>query len=81
MTVPVVFAIAGAIALLLGVWGGGIKAKELEIPSAPPRARLLMTVVGFVFIGISVWLTLSNSTSSQQTPIVISVYCQFPNTY
>lgn len=65
MTVPVVFAIAGVIALLLGALGGGIKAKEIEIPPAPPRARILITVAGFIFIGISIWLSTPTSTSSQ----------------
>jgi hypothetical protein len=57
MTVPVVFAIAGVLALFLAVWGGGIKAKEIEIPVSAPHARLIVGVVGLIFIGISIWLS------------------------
>jgi hypothetical protein len=66
MTVPVVLAIAGVVALFLGVWGGGIKAKEIEIPPAPPKARLIVGIVGFIFIGISIWLSSPTSNDGQQ---------------
>jgi len=69
MTVPVVLAIAGVVALFLGVWGGGIKAKEIEIPPAPPKARVIVGVVGLVFIGISIWLSTPTSTGSQQVSL------------
>lgn len=56
MTVSVVFAIAGVIALLFGIVGGGIKAKEVEIPFLNSTARIITVVVGLVLIGITVWL-------------------------
>jgi hypothetical protein len=65
MTVPVVLAIAGVVALFLGVWGGGIKAKEIEIPPTPPKARLFVGVLGVVFIGISIWLSVLPSPGTQ----------------
>lgn len=68
MTVPVVLAIAGVVALFLGIWGGGIKAKEIEIPPAPPKARLIVGIVGFVFIGISIWLSIPNASNLQTPP-------------
>ena len=41
MDVPVVLAIAGVIALLIGFLGGGFKAKEIEIPSIPTALQVL----------------------------------------
>jgi hypothetical protein len=57
MTVPVVLAIAGVFSLLVGVLGGGIKAKEIEIPSMPTAARLLSSIGGLALIGIAIWLS------------------------
>ena len=65
MTVPVVLAIAGVAALFLGIWGGGIKAKEIEIPRAPIKARSTISIIGFVLIGISVWLSTTNTITLQ----------------
>lgn len=64
MTVPVVFAIAGVVALFLSIWGG-IKAKEIVIPPPPPKARVIVGLLGFVFIGVSIWLSIPNIDSSQ----------------
>lgn len=57
MTVPVVLAIAGVIILLVGVLGGGIKAKEIEIPTVPTIGRILMSICGLILIAISIWLS------------------------
>lgn len=65
MTVPVVLAIAGVIGLFLGIWGGGIKAKEVEVPPASPSVRLIVGIIGFVFLGTSIWLSAPSSTNSQ----------------
>jgi len=64
MTVSVVLAIAGVIALFLSIWGGGIKAKEIEIPPTPRKARTTVGFVGIIFIGISIWLSTTNTISS-----------------
>lgn len=63
MTVPVVLAIAGVIALLVGVLGGGIKAKELEIPSVSPNIRIIASVIGLILVSVAVWLSLPAGTS------------------
>jgi hypothetical protein len=77
MTVPVVLAIAGVVTLFLGVWGGGIKAKEIEIPPAAPKARLIAGIIGLIFIGISIRLSLPTSNDGQQaspaTPTTVTV--------
>lgn len=55
MTVSVVFAIAGVIALLFGIVGGGIKAKEIEVPVLSAKVRIITTIVGIILITITVW--------------------------
>jgi hypothetical protein len=69
MTVPVVFAIAGVAALFFSIWGRGLKAKEVEIPPPPRQARLIVGFVGFVFIGVSIWLSIPNGNVSKSSSI------------
>lgn len=60
MTVPVVFAISGVIALLLGILGGGIKAKEITVPSLSPTIRFFSIVIGMGLISASLWISNPN---------------------
>jgi hypothetical protein len=69
MSVPVVFAVAGIVALFLSVWGGGIKAKEVEIPQSSSMARLIVGVVGLILIGISIWLILPTPLNNVSQPL------------
>lgn len=69
MEVPVVFAIAGVVALLVSVLGGGIKIKEVEIPSMPPIARIVVGIVGLGLISASVWLSSFTPNNEQQTTV------------
>jgi hypothetical protein len=57
MTVPVVLTIAGFIAILMGILGGGVKAKEIEIPSISLLGRGIVILVGFFFLGLGLWLS------------------------
>jgi hypothetical protein len=57
MDVPVVLAIAGVVALLIGFLGGGIRARELEIPSIPTPARVIVSLGGMIFLGLAIWLS------------------------
>jgi 3-keto-disaccharide hydrolase len=66
MTVSVVFAIAGVIALLFGIVGGGIKAKEIEVPLLPIWARITTIVIGIVLIGATFWLENDNAAQIAQ---------------
>ena len=56
MTLPIVLAIAGSIALLIGLFGGGVKAKEIEIPKMRVGPRILSGIAGIALIGIAVRL-------------------------
>ena len=67
MTVSVVFAIAGVVALLFGIIGGGIKAKEIEVPLLPIRARIITVIIGLILLGATLWL--ENDKKMQVVPI------------
>jgi hypothetical protein len=56
MTVPVVLAVAGVIALLAGILGGGIKMRDLEIPSMPKTVRIPVCIIGAILVGIAILL-------------------------
>lgn len=54
MDLPAILAVIGGIALLVGILGGGVEAKEIKIPSVSKQTRNLSTVLGIVLIGISI---------------------------
>jgi len=56
MTLPSILAIAGCVALLIGLWGGGIEAKEVKVHRITIWPRVFSSLFGFVLIGIGVWL-------------------------
>lgn len=55
MNLPVVLAIAGCTALLVGLIGGGVKAKEIEVPKISMLSRVFSSGIGVALIwtGIS----------------------------
>jgi len=61
-----VIAAIGGIALLLGIFGGGIKAKEVDIPILPVPVRILSSVIGTILIGTAIWLSSRNNIISQE---------------
>lgn len=71
MTLQNVLAIAGSIALLVGLFGGGVKAKEIEVPKISISARIFSGLVGIVLIGIAIRLPnpLPQSEPPTSTPI------------
>jgi hypothetical protein len=56
MTLPSILALAGCAALLLGLLGGGLKAKEIEVPQITNRIRVISASLGVVLIGVALWL-------------------------
>jgi hypothetical protein len=56
MTLQIVLAIAGSVALLAGLFGGGIKAKEIEVPKITMWARIFSSLVGVALIGVAIRL-------------------------
>ena len=57
MTLPVVLAIAGCIALLVGLFGGGVKAKEIEVPKVSVATRIISGLFGVTLIGMATWIS------------------------
>ncbi len=74
MTVEVVLAIAGVVALLTGILGGGIKAKEVEIPSIRTSIRVASTVVGVILIALSIWKPGNVSPSNSSASIDATIF-------
>ncbi len=68
MTVSVVFAIAGVIAFLFGIIGGGIKAREVEVPFLPIVTRVVTVVVGLALIGVAMWLEINRNPAEPLVP-------------
>lgn len=66
MTLPTILAMAGCIALLAGLFGGGITVKDLVIPKIANSARISSTMFGMVLIGLAVSMTLPPASASQQ---------------
>ena len=60
MTLPIVLAIAGSVALLVGLFGGGVKAKEIEVPKISPASRIFSILMGVAMIGVATRLTFPN---------------------
>ena len=56
LNLQIVLAITGCIALLIGLFGGGVKAKEIEIPKIRVGPRILSSLVGIALIGIAIRL-------------------------
>jgi hypothetical protein len=61
MTLPIILGAAGCLALLAGLFGGGFKAKEIEVPYISSFPRILSTIVGLVLIGLAILIYPSES--------------------
>jgi hypothetical protein len=57
MNVPTVIAVVGGIALLIGIFGGGIEAERIKIPIINSRIRVFSTITGIVLIAVAVLLS------------------------
>ena len=72
MSVEAILTIIGGVALLIGIFGGGVKAKEIEIPLVHPRLRVVSALIGVVLITVAVLLSrpelLSSVPPTEQLP-------------
>jgi ricin-type beta-trefoil lectin protein len=68
MTLPIVFAIAGSIALLVGLFGGGVKAKEIEVPRISVWSRISSSLIGAALITVAIWLSFISPSQASDTP-------------
>ena len=71
ITMQIVLAITGCIALLIGLFGGGVKAKEVEIPKIRVGPRILSSLVGVALIGTAIKLPnlMQQPEQSTATPV------------
>jgi hypothetical protein len=63
MTLPIVLTVAGCVALLVGLFGGGVKAKEIVVPkiSILPRIFSIVMGIGLIWVGTQLSLIPDNS--------------------
>jgi len=60
LTVPTIMAIIGGIALLAGLFGGGLELKEIRVPPIPLSSRIISSLTGLVSIAFAIWLSFPN---------------------
>ena len=68
MTLPSILAIAGCVALVISLLGGGIEAIKVIIPKISFWSRVSLGLLGSVLIGIAVWLYVATSLPSPIMP-------------
>lgn len=73
ITLPIILAIAGCMALLIGLFGGGVKAKEIEVPTLARGARILSSLLGIVLIRTAIRLSFPYSTPAAPPPTTTPV--------
>ena len=78
MSIMTMSFILGGLLIAVALLGGGIEVRELKIPSVGRISRLLSFIVGAVFIGLAIFLTLrgndnqssgDNADSSKSQPV------------
>jgi hypothetical protein len=72
LTLQIVLAITGSVALLTGLFGGGVKAKEIIIPKLSILARLFSSLIGVALIWAAIWLQIPEQPVEQPTSTLIS---------
>ena len=72
MTLPIILAAAGCVALLAGLFGGGFKAKEVEVPKITLWPRIFSSLVGLGLVGAAIfaYFYVPSSPVPQPTAIV-----------
>jgi hypothetical protein len=55
----------GAVLLLIALVGGALEIKEVRFGQIPQRSRAVLGVVGVIFIGLGLWVTLQEQPPSQ----------------
>jgi hypothetical protein len=55
MTLPIILAAAGCLALLAGLFGGGFKAKEVEVPKISLWPRIFSSVIGLGLVAAAIF--------------------------
>jgi len=57
MNIETVLATGGVVALLVGIFGGGVEAANVKIPPIPGRLRGVSALTGIILIVIAIFLS------------------------
>jgi len=71
LNLQIVLAITGSVALLVGIFGGGVKAKEIEVHKISASTRFFSSLVGIILIGTAIQLPSLTHPPEQPTPTPI----------
>jgi len=66
VSVAVVITVIGGIALLVGIFGGGIKLERIEIPPIHPIIRIISSIVGVALIALAISLSAPEQIGASQ---------------
>jgi hypothetical protein len=66
--VPLILVLTGCVALLAGLFGGGIKTKDIELPTISRMPRIISGLVGILLIGAATWLYIRPSAPATPQP-------------
>jgi hypothetical protein len=66
--VPLILVLTGCVALLAGLFGGGIKTKDIELPTISRMPRIISGLVGILLIGGATWLYIRPSAPPTPDP-------------
>lgn len=78
ITVPAIIAVIGGIAFLIGLLGGGITVREVELPKLPGWARGLSGLAGLVLMGVAALLPSDGKTTATPMPIAVATTTSTP---
>lgn len=78
MEVSAIIAIIGGIALIVGLFGGGVEAKEVKFPKVAGWLRAASILLGAALIGMAVWLSYFNPVPPSPTPVVVADVTDIP---
>ena len=67
VTVQVIAFIAGSAFILIAIIGGGFTVKEFDVPTVPPAGRIILGIIGGLFISISLLMTIIPSLSDESS--------------
>jgi hypothetical protein len=69
---PLLLALTGCIALLAGLFGGGLKLQEVVIPTIPQLPRVFSGLAGIALIAMATWLYARTAVPSAPQPTEVA---------
>ncbi len=66
--ITLLLGLAGCLALLAGLFGGGLKLDKLQIPRMKGSSRIFSAVAGLALIGVAIWLHVRSTPVEAPSP-------------